>query len=203
MSLYFDAARMRWYRYVVNWSLRDQVQLAATVHRQAADARVALAWPRDWRVSPAMGTGAGIAVAVALLWWVRRYGYVLPRTGPAARMPASTSGPCGPARPWAGARRCPRPRGSSPARWGSARRSARPRSAASPGYYERARFGDAALSEAERQDVTARWPRSARDPSVLDIAFRSASYWDQLKRIGVSFRAQDENIEQRGLRAEA
>ena len=51
VSLYFDAARMRWYRYVVNWSLRDQVQLAASVHRQAADARVALSWPRDWRVS--------------------------------------------------------------------------------------------------------------------------------------------------------
>ena len=48
VSLYFDAARMRWYRYVVNWSLRDQVQLAASVHRQAADGAGARR-PRDWR----------------------------------------------------------------------------------------------------------------------------------------------------------
>ena len=154
MSLYFDAARMRWYRYVVNWSLRDQVQLAATVHRQAADARVALSWPRDWRVSPAMGTGAGIAVAVALLWWVRRYGHVLPRTGPAARMPAF----------YERALRFLARRGLAPGAAETARQFASrvgeraPERAAAFGrltsYYERARFGDAALSEAERQDVT-------------------------------------------------
>jgi hypothetical protein len=34
LSLYLDAARMRWYRYVINWSLRDQVHLAAAVQRQ-------------------------------------------------------------------------------------------------------------------------------------------------------------------------
>jgi len=154
MSLYFDAARMRWYRYVVNWSLRDQVQLAATVHRQAADARVALAWPRDWRVSPAMGTGAGIVVAVALLWWVRRYGHGLPRSAPAARMPAF----------YERALRVLARRGLAPDAAETARQFASRVGEGAPdraaafdrltGYYERARFGDAALSETEHRDVT-------------------------------------------------
>ena len=154
MALYFDAARMRWYRYVVNWSLRDQVQLAATVHRQAADARVALAWPRDWRVSRAMGAGVGTAVAVALLWWLRRYGRILPRTGAAARMPAFYER----ALPLL-ARRGLAPDAAETARQFASRVGERaPERAAAFGrltsYYERARFGDGPLSEAERQDVT-------------------------------------------------
>jgi protein-glutamine gamma-glutamyltransferase len=154
MSLYFDAARMRWYRYVVNWSLRDQVQLAASVHRQAADARVALAWPRDWRVSPGMAAGGGIAVALVLLWWLRRYGRLLPRTGPAARIPVF----------YERALRLMARRGLAPDAAETARQFASrvgedaPDRAAAfdrlTGYYERARFGDVALSEAERQDVT-------------------------------------------------
>jgi hypothetical protein len=154
VSLYFDAARMRWYRYVVNWSLRDQVQLAASVHRQAADARVALAWPRDWRVSRTMGAGAGIAVAVALLWWLRRPGRVLARTGPAARVPAF----------YERALRCLARRGLAPEAAETARQFASrveeraPERAAAferlTSYYERARFGDGTLTEAERHDVT-------------------------------------------------
>jgi transglutaminase-like putative cysteine protease len=153
MSLYLDAARMRWYRYVVSWSLRDQVQLAASVHRQAADARVALAWPRDWRVSPAVGIGAGLAVVVALLWWLQRHGPVLPRTGPAARMPAF----------YERALRLLARRGLAPGAAETARQFASrvgeraPDRAAAFGrltsYYERSRFGHAPLSEAERQDV--------------------------------------------------
>jgi protein-glutamine gamma-glutamyltransferase len=154
VSLYFDAARMRWYRYVVNWSLRDQVQLAASVHRQAADARVALAWPRGWRVHPAVGTGAGLAVVVALLWGLRRYGHVLPRSGPAARMPAF----------YERALRLLARRGLAPGAAETARQFASRVGERAPdraaafrrltGYYERARFGDALLTEAERQDVT-------------------------------------------------
>src|SRR5258708_16105999 len=60
VSLYLDAARMRWYRYVINWSLGDQVHLAASVHRQATDVRVGLSWPRHWRGSPPpLATGGG------------------------------------------------------------------------------------------------------------------------------------------------
>jgi uncharacterized protein with von Willebrand factor type A (vWA) domain len=101
-----------------------------------------------------MGTGAGIAVAVALLWWVRRYGRVLPRTGPAARMPAF----------YERALRFLARRGLAPGAAETARQFASrvgeraPERAAAfgrlTGYYERARFGDAPLSEAERQDVT-------------------------------------------------
>jgi hypothetical protein len=144
---------MRWYRYVVNWSLRDQVQLAATVHRQAADARVALAWPRDWRVSPAVGTGAGLAVAVALLWWIRRYGRVLPRPGPAARMPAF----------YERALRLLARRGLAPDAAETARQFASRVGEGAPDratafsrltyHYERARFGAAALTESELQDA--------------------------------------------------
>jgi hypothetical protein len=154
VSLYLDAALMRWYRYVVNWSLRDQVQLAASVHRQAADARVALAWPRDWRASPAVLTSAGLAVMVALLWGLRRYGHLVPRGGPAARVPAF----------YERALRLLARRGLTPGAAETARQFAArveehaPDRAAAfgrlTGYYERARFGDAPLSEAERQDVT-------------------------------------------------
>jgi hypothetical protein len=153
VSLYFDAARMRWYRYVVNWSLRDQVQLAASVHRQAADARVALSWPRDWRVSRQVLSVAGLAVVVALLWWLRRHGHVLPRSGPVARMPAF----------YERALRLVARRGLAPDAAETARQFAsrvgerEPDRAAAfgrlTGYYERARFGDASLSHAERQDV--------------------------------------------------
>ena len=154
VSLYFDAARMRWYRYVVNWSLRDQVQLAASVHRQAADARVALAWPRDWRVSPPGLTGAGLAVVIALLWWLRRHGHVLPRSGPAARVPAF----------YERALRLLARRGLAPGAAETARQFASRVGERAPdraaafdrltAYYERARFGDAPLNETERQDVT-------------------------------------------------
>jgi len=153
MSLYLDAARMRWYRYVVNWSLRDQVQLAATVHRQAVDARVALAWPRDWRVSPTMGAGMGVAVAVALLWWLKRHGRVLPRPGPAARMPAF----------YERALRFLARRGLAPEAAETARQFASRVAVASPErgsafsrlthHYERARFGAAALTDSELQDA--------------------------------------------------
>ena len=46
LSLQLDAARMRWYRYVVNWSLQDQRVMVSTVQRQAQDFRLAFAWPR-------------------------------------------------------------------------------------------------------------------------------------------------------------
>ncbi|MEX2223085.1 MAG: DUF3488 and transglutaminase-like domain-containing protein [Candidatus Rokuibacteriota bacterium] len=154
VSLYLDAARMRWYRYVVNWSLHDQVQLAATVHRQASEARGALAWPRGWRVAPAMGVGAGIAVVVALAWWLWRRGPARRRTGAPAPMPAF----------YARALRLLARGGLAPGAAETARQFASrvgeraPARAAAfarlTGHYERARFGDAALSEAEWQDVT-------------------------------------------------
>src|SRR5258708_8616111 len=52
VSLYLDAARMRWYRYVINWSLGDQVHLAASLHRPATDVRAGLSSPPDPRLHP-------------------------------------------------------------------------------------------------------------------------------------------------------
>jgi transglutaminase-like putative cysteine protease len=153
LSLYLDAARMRWYRYVVNWSLRDQVQFAVSVHRQASDVRLALAWPRDWRVSPALWPAMSIALGAALLWWVRRSGRGR-RSGPTAVMPAF----------YERALRLLARRGLYPGPAETARQFARrvreraPERAAAfaelTDHYERARFGGGTLSDADRQDVT-------------------------------------------------
>ena len=73
-SLYVDAARMRWYRYVVNWSLRDQVSVAASMHRGAAEWRGSLRGWRDW--ARGLPRGALAAAAGALLvagWLLWRY----------------------------------------------------------------------------------------------------------------------------------
>jgi transglutaminase-like putative cysteine protease len=82
---YLDAARMRWYRYIVNWSFQDQAAVAATIHRQAAE--LTWSWPRGW---PARSWfwGAGLALGAAVLGWlVRRAGGLGRAARPAARMP--------------------------------------------------------------------------------------------------------------------
>jgi transglutaminase-like putative cysteine protease len=76
VTLYLDALRVRWYRYVVNWSLQDQAMAALRI-REAA-----LGWkPRppalaEWRSLP-RGIHVLLAlgvVTVALLAWMRRSG---------------------------------------------------------------------------------------------------------------------------------
>jgi hypothetical protein len=65
---------MRWYRYVVNWSLRDQVSVAASMHRGAAEWRGSLLGWRDW--ARGLPRGALAAAAGALLvagWLLWRY----------------------------------------------------------------------------------------------------------------------------------
>jgi protein-glutamine gamma-glutamyltransferase len=71
-SLYLDALRMRWYRYVVNWSLRDQIGVAASAQREVLHWSV---WLKEWRESfRSVPRGAAVAGAVvvlamlALLW---------------------------------------------------------------------------------------------------------------------------------------
>jgi protein-glutamine gamma-glutamyltransferase len=154
VSLYLDAARMRWYRYIVNWSLRDQMQLAQSVHRQASDVRVSLAWPRGWRVSPAVLAAGGAVVVVALVWLVGRRGPIRAATGPAATMPAF----------YARALRLLARRGLVPGTAETARQFAARVEAVLPDraeafarlthHYERARFGPGGLGEPELQDVT-------------------------------------------------
>ena len=82
LTLYVDAVRMRWYRYVVNWSLKDQVSVAASMHRGAVE------WhggPRGWLESARRLPRAAAAVAVAALAVA---GWLLWRrsTGPAGRV---------------------------------------------------------------------------------------------------------------------
>jgi hypothetical protein len=154
VSLYLDAARMRWYRYVVNWSLRDQVQLAVSVHRQASEVKVALSWPRDWRVSPSVIAGAGLTLALALLWWLTRGRAIRRPTRPAAAVPAF----------YERALRLLARRGLAPGPAETARQFAARVGASAPErgpafgrltqHYERARFDDTPLSDAEWQDAT-------------------------------------------------
>ncbi len=77
--LYVDAVRMRWYRYVVNWSLRDQVSVAVSMHRGALEWRGGLVGWRDWVAG--LPRGVVVAAIVAFLvvaWMLWRHG---PRAG--------------------------------------------------------------------------------------------------------------------------
>ena len=86
--LYLDALRLRWYRYVVNWSLRDQVEVATTIRRQATTWRFDRAALLEWLPPRAVLAGALLVVAgaVSIVWLRRRRG-----GGPAAR--AATAPP--------------------------------------------------------------------------------------------------------------
>jgi len=76
LALHLDALRMRWYRYVVNWSLKDQVDLASTIRQKAR------AWRPEWR---ALGTWEGarvpfvvgfVVLGVVVAWRLGRGGIV-------------------------------------------------------------------------------------------------------------------------------
>jgi transglutaminase-like putative cysteine protease len=156
LGLYLDAVRMRWYRYVINWSLRDQRVLAVSLGRQARDLRELLAWPREWPV-----TGwwllPGLAVLGLGLGWALGRGPVI-RRRPGAPRPAPVP------RFYARALRALARRGLRPEPWETARRFSARAAVALPGtaapidrltrHYERARFGGglgpAEADEAER-----------------------------------------------------
>src|SRR5215475_1344142 len=84
-SLYVDAVRMRWYRYVVNGSLRDQVNVAASMHRGAAEWRTSFLGWRDWaRSLPPAAVAAAAGAIVLLAWVLQRYApKTAGRAGPA------------------------------------------------------------------------------------------------------------------------
>jgi transglutaminase-like putative cysteine protease len=79
-TLYLDALRMRWYRYVISWSLHDQLLAALTVRRTAASwGAWRPAWP-DARDATRLALGAVVlALAVAA--------FALRRRAAAAREP--------------------------------------------------------------------------------------------------------------------
>jgi transglutaminase-like putative cysteine protease len=150
LALYLDALRMRWYRYVINWSLRDQVEVAVAVRRQAGSVGLGLAGWSELLRRPGPGATAvlvGLAVGVAVVLWWR--------------------GPAGPARPAARppdfyaralrvlARRGLRPEAGETAREFAARVARRAPPAADPfaritAGYEAARFGDRPPTGEER-----------------------------------------------------
>jgi transglutaminase-like putative cysteine protease len=154
MSLYFDAARMRWYRYVVNWSLRDQVQIAQAVHRGATDFRLGFSLPRQWGNRATLLVVGGVAGLGLLAWFVRRTGPARGRSRAGASMPAF----------YGRALRLLARRGLFPGASETARQFASRVEAAAPEraeafsriteHYERTRFGRAALTESDRQDLT-------------------------------------------------
>jgi transglutaminase-like putative cysteine protease len=164
-SLYLDAARMRWYRYVVNWGLQDQRLVVSTVQRQAHDFRLSFAWPGAWRAKSWL-TASGVALAVAAIAWI---GWRLRRAGgsggPVPRMP----------RFYERALRHLARRGLAPESAETARQFSARAGVAMPQWaepfgritrlYERARFGMTSLTDAELRVVDeslAQIERSAR-----------------------------------------
>jgi transglutaminase-like putative cysteine protease len=87
-ALYLDALRMRWYRYVVNWSLRDQIGVAASAQREVLHWSAWLKESRESLRSVPRAVVAVSAVAVlallALLW---RGGPMAARQALGARSP--------------------------------------------------------------------------------------------------------------------
>ena len=70
VSHYLDAFRMRWYRYVVNWSLKDQVKAASALRDQAFVWRrvVSRTWfEAEWTTWKRWLLGAGAIGAVLFL----------------------------------------------------------------------------------------------------------------------------------------
>jgi transglutaminase-like putative cysteine protease len=142
VMLWLDALRMRWHRYVVNWSLRDQINTAWAIRRMVGQPSPwpGLAWADDGRrVAALLIAGSGTAWLIVRLWR-RRAG---PRGRTAVRLPPFYA---------AALRRLAR-RGFRPAPQETAREFAGRVAAAAPecatplgrltAAYERARFGAA------------------------------------------------------------
>ena len=145
---YLDALRLRWYRYVINWSLQDQLVAAVAVQRTASSWT---AWPLSapsWRQVPREPLAAVVAAVAALtvgLWWRRG------RSGAATPAPVPVF--------YARALRLLARRGLAPAPGETAREFSARAGGLAPAYgaplarltdgYERVRFGGARLDAAE------------------------------------------------------
>lgn len=152
LTLYLDAARMRWYRYVVNWSSEDQRVMVSTVQRHAQDFRLAWTWPSRFGPGRWLAILGGVVVGGVAAWLLLR-GWRTARAPAVARMP----------RFYERALQLLERRGLAPATAETARQFCGRASSAAPacaaplaritGAYERARFGAAPLTGAELADV--------------------------------------------------
>jgi hypothetical protein len=145
-ALYLDALRMRWYRYVVNWSLHDQVSVAHSVHRGALEWRGFLQGWRDSLGAVPRGWVAAIVVSVFVTaWFLRRH------APGATRRAAATAVP----RFYLQALRALARRGFRRGSTETAREFLQRVEGAAPAFagltaaYERCRFGEGALSSDE------------------------------------------------------
>jgi transglutaminase-like putative cysteine protease len=144
-TLWLDSLRLSWYRYVVSWSLHDQLTAAEGMRRATQSWSEAALRAPEWPGLPRAGLAVlalGIGVALLVRWR---------RTAPAAgaTMP----------RFYARALRALARRGLTPAAGETAREFAA-RAAVAPlgpvtGAYERVRFGGAALTPAEAAEIDA------------------------------------------------
>jgi transglutaminase-like putative cysteine protease len=164
-TLYLDALRMRWYRYVINWSLHDQRVVAASVARQARDLGQLFTWRGEW---PGKGwLAAPIAVAVIAAFWVgaRKGGLrgLLLALRRAPGLLARRAVGDGVPRFYARALRALARRGLRPEPWETARHFSSRAGAALPAardpleqltrHYERARFGGRALEPGQLEEA--------------------------------------------------
>jgi transglutaminase-like putative cysteine protease len=147
-TLYLDALRLRWYRYVINWSLQDQMVAAVAVQRTASSWTAWSLSPPSWRELPRGPLAVVVTALVALavvMWWRQARG-------------SRTAGPAVPAF-YARALRLLARRGLAPAPGETAREFSARAGGQAPGctaplarltaHYERVRFGDARLDAAE------------------------------------------------------
>jgi len=151
-TMYLDAARMRWYRYIVNWSLQDQRVMVSTMQRQAQDLRLQFTWPGDWRGVRWLAAAGAALAAVGLIWIARRV-WRTSAVSPGPRIPRFYEHALG----------LLERRGLSPGPAETARQFCGRAAAAAPfcalplaritEAYERARFGSAPLSEDELSDL--------------------------------------------------
>jgi transglutaminase-like putative cysteine protease len=164
IRLYLDSLRLRWHRYVINWSLRDQIEVAVAVRRQASSWR--------WWDLDAFDTllGRPLIATAALLFGVGLGGWLLYRGRRTGARPAATAAPAFYAR----ALRRLRRRGLAPAPAETAREFAGRVARQAPecgaplatvtAAYERARFGGRPLGSRDAAEVDAALAALARAP---------------------------------------
>jgi transglutaminase-like putative cysteine protease len=88
LGLYLDALRMHWYRYVVNWSLKDQVDLAAAIRQRARSWRPGWDGFGGWEGSRGVWlVGLGVLLVGVTAWAIGRGGAVGRRREPGRAVP--------------------------------------------------------------------------------------------------------------------